>query len=39
MFAAGGHLLGDAEPGGQRIGVIFTQCPLPGREHVPELVL
>ena len=39
MFAAGGHLLGDAEPGGQRIRVILAQCLLPSREHVPELVL
>ena len=39
MVAAGAHLVGDAEPGGQRIRVIFAQGPPPCREHLPELVL
>ena len=39
MIAARRHLLGHAEPGGQRIRVIRAQRPPPGREHILELVL
>ena len=39
MIAAGRHLLGDAEPGEQRIRVIRAQRPLAGLKHIPELVL